>query len=87
MAFFGMIVCIAAIIAIIILAGLKIKSKWLAIVAAVVLSCMVMMPLSCCASKWYKKHREQVKIEKAAEKKAAEQAEKAAQQQPDKGNL
>ena len=87
MAFFGMIVCIAAIIAIIILTGLKIKSKWLAIVAAVVLSCMVMMPLSCCASKWYKKHREQVKIEKAAEKKAAEQAEKAAQQQPDKGNL
>lgn len=87
MAFFGMIVCIAAIIAIIILAGLKIKSKWLAIVAAVVLSCMVMMPLSCCASKWYKKHREQVKIEKAAEKKAVEQAEKAAQQQLDKGNL
>ena len=82
MAFFGMIVCLAAIIAIIIFAGLKIKSKWLAIIAAVVLSCAVMMPLSCCAGKWYKKHREQVKIERAAEKKAAEQT-----KQPDKGNL
>jgi mannitol-specific phosphotransferase system IIBC component len=90
MALFGMIVCLAAIIAIIIFAGLKIKSKWLAIVAAVILSCVVMMPFSCCAGKWYKKHREQVKIEKAAEKKAAEQAEKAqnkAEQLPDKNNL
>ena len=49
MAFFGMIVCLAAIIAIIILAGLKIKSKWLAIIAAVILSCVIMMPFSCCA--------------------------------------
>ncbi|MBR4683252.1 MAG: hypothetical protein IKO95_00315 [Spirochaetia bacterium] len=90
MALFGMIVCLAAIIAIIILAGLKIKSKWLAIIAAVVLSCVVMMPFSCCAGKWYKKHKEQVKIERAAEKKAAEQAEKAkekAEQLPDKSNL
>ena len=54
MALFGMIVCLAAIIAIIIFAGLKIKSKWLAIVAAVLLSCVVMMPFSCCAGKWYK---------------------------------
>ncbi len=90
MALFGMIVCLAAIIAIIIFAGLKIKSKWLAIVAAVVLSCVVMMPFSCCAGKWYKKHKDQVKIERAAEKKAAEQAEKAkekAEQLPDKSNL
>ena len=82
MAFFGMIVCLAAIIAIIIFAGLKIKSKWLAIVVAVILSCTVMMPLSCCAGKWYKKHKDQVKIERAAEKKAAEKA-----KQPDKSNL
>ena len=90
MALFGMIVCLAAIIAIIIFDGLKIKSKWLAIVAAVVLSCVVMMPFSCCAGKWYKKHKEQVRIERAAEKKAAEQAEKAkekAEQLPDKSNL
>ena len=90
MALFGMIVCLAAIIAIIIFAGLKIKSKWLAIIAAVLLSCVVMMPFSCCAGKWYKKHREQVKIEKAAEKKAAEKAaEQTAEQaqQPDKSNL
>ena len=78
-----MIVCLAAIIAIIIFAGLKIKSKWLAIVVAVILSCVVMMPFSCCAGKWYKKHKEQVKIERAAEKKAAEQA----KQQSDKNNL
>ena len=78
-----MIVCLAAIIAIVIFAGLKIKSKWLAIVAAVLLSCVVMMPFSCCAGKWYKKHKEQVKIERAAEKKAAEQA----KQQSDKNNL
>ena len=83
MAFFGMIVCLAAIIAIIIMAGLKIKSKWLAIIVAVILSCAVMMPLSCCTRKWYKNHKEQVKIEKAAEKKAAEQA----KQLPDKSNL
>ena len=82
MAFFGMMVCLAAIIAIIILSGLKIKSKWLAIIAAVVLSCVIMMPFSCCAGKWYKKHKEQVKIERAAEKKAAEQT-----KQPDKSNL
>ena len=90
MALFGMIVCLAAIIAIIILAGLKIKSKWMAIIAAVVLSCVIMMPFSCCAGKWYKKHREQVKIERAAEKKAAEQAEKTkekSEQLPDKSNL
>ena len=77
-----MMVCLAAIIAIIILSGLKIKSKWLAIIAAVVLSCVIMMPFSCCAGKWYKKHKEQVKIERAAEKKAAEQT-----KQPDKSNL
>ena len=83
MALFGMIVCLAAIIAIIIMAGLKIKSKWLAIIVAVILSCAVMMPLSCCTSKWYKNHKEKVRIEKAAEKKAAEQA----KQLPDKGSL
>ena len=83
MALFGMIVCLAAIIAIIIFAGLKIKSKWLAIIAAVLLSCVVMMPFSCCAGKWYKNHKEQVKIEKAAEKKAAEQT----KQLPDKSSL
>ena len=58
MALFGMIVCLAAIIAIIILAGLKIKSKWLAIIAAVILSCVIMMSFSCCAGLWYKTHRE-----------------------------
>lgn len=73
-----MMVCLAAIIAIIIWAGLKIKSKWLAIIVAVILSCVVMMPLSCCASKWYKSHKEQVRIEKALKK---------TEQLPDKSNL
>ena len=96
MALFGMILCLAAIIAIIILAGLKIKSKWLAIVAAVILSCVVMMPFSCCAGKWYNGYkierakRAEVKKQLKKEKKEQEKAQKAQQksgQLPDKSNL
>ncbi len=68
MAVFGMILCLAAIIAIIVLAIVKIKSKALAVVAAVLLSCIVMLPFSCCAGKWHKEHKEQVRAEKALEK-------------------
>ena len=86
-----MIVCLAVIVAIVILAILRIKSKALAVVAAVLLSCIVMLPFSCCAGKWhesYKKNRtqriemqKQLKKELKEQKKAQEKADKAQKQQ------
>ena len=96
MVVFGMIVCLAAIIAIIILSIIRIQLKWLAVVVAVVLSCVVMMPFSCCAGKWYDNYktesvqRAQMKKQLKQQQKELEKAQKAqkkAGKLPDQNNL
>lgn len=70
---FGMIICMLLIAAAMIFAILKIQSKALAVIVAVLISCVVMMPFSCCAKKWHENYKTEQQAKKKLEKEMKKQ--------------